>query len=510
MELSDQTTPKKGPEETASDSPSIPPAPNPSPALEGLMEGLSTDQRTTSASSGHDTLSSTPSQKPKEPNVDLNDNASHIKVRAGSMELLRISEECLTKPPKSPTNLSSTSIWDAEDDEFDPSVYEDLSGTKTLRGKLFSSKRGNLAKSYRGLGTEPTCSNQTKSGGVSTNPWDAEEDEFDSRVYADLQTAVETYRTKLGTFDHAPQTQRRIFASKEPEASSSDGLNTARTVLTVKSWRTNESQDQESIDKEADSLRYQEQLRDAIAELQDPECSDPTGPDIHDQVLQNFFIDAHKALPADHPVQHMHIISVLEHQYCESDLILHAMPRLCDGVATVLFNSDPKALEEFLDPATQIFDWNREVGPSNRAQSVVIRRVGSEVLVATYRNHGFHYLFDFYVKSQIDLTGCWKEVYATPCRSTVTVNENGVDWDGIELVDGASDELDIEDPKFMLYMGRKAAQYLVVYKCWDYDAGSGDSCKWSADGKVSRGKTTFRTDRGFEKTGLTRHLRVVS
>ena len=112
MELSDQTTPKKCPEETASDSPSIPPAPNPSPALEGLMEGLSTDQRTTSASSGHDTPSSTPSQKPKEPNVDLNDNASHIKVRAGSMELLRISEECLTKPPKSPTTVERFGVYD--------------------------------------------------------------------------------------------------------------------------------------------------------------------------------------------------------------------------------------------------------------------------------------------------------------------------------------------------------------------------------------------------------------
>ena len=118
----------------------------------------------------------------------------------------------------------------------------------------------------------------------------------------------------------------------------------------------------------------EEDRRDMEEELDDKSCSNPFGPDLHDEIIRPFFSARYTMLPPSYPARHMHIIKGTPWK-TDDNVLCKASPRLCDGVATVLYKTDPKCLSAFLDPKNKVFEWRRTV------LNVLIRRAGNEVLV---------------------------------------------------------------------------------------------------------------------------------
>lgn len=67
-----------------------------------------------------------------------------------------------------------------------------------------------------------------------------------------------------------------------------------------------------------------------------------------------------------------------------SVVMQYVRPRLCDAIATVLFETSSKCLDAFLDPTVKVFEWRHEYSGSSRRLCVVIRREGNEVIVSLY------------------------------------------------------------------------------------------------------------------------------
>jgi hypothetical protein len=119
-----------------------------------------------------------------------------------------------------------------------------------------------------------------------------------------------------------------------------------------------------------------------ISELCDPSWSTPTTPDAHDQLMQQFFTFKYADLPADYPARHMHIIDWRAYINSNDRIVEYVRPRLCDGIATLLFETSRKCLDEFLDPEVGMLEWRRTGGQADRNSSAVVRRVGGRVYVS--------------------------------------------------------------------------------------------------------------------------------
>ena len=120
----------------------------------------------------------------------------------------------------------------------------------------------------------------------------------------------------------------------------------------------------------------EEEQRDMIAELKDQSCGDPFAVDLHDEVIAQFIIKRSPLLPVDFPLRHMHFLDWKAYRASDDQVVQWAGPRLCDAVATVLFETNPKCLEDFLNPKVKVFEWRRHL------HDVVIRRSGNEVIVS--------------------------------------------------------------------------------------------------------------------------------
>jgi hypothetical protein len=136
-------------------------------------------------------------------------------------------------------------------------------------------------------------------------------------------------------------------------------------------------------------LTYEEH-EDLIEELQDIDCGDPYGPDAHDEIIEQFYVCGALALgsmtlPELLPACYMHVIDHTARAGCNDNIVARALPRLCDAVATVLFRTNPKCLQDFLDPNVKVFEWRK------RPKYLMIHREGNQVVVGTYQYLGHCY-----------------------------------------------------------------------------------------------------------------------
>jgi hypothetical protein len=163
---------------------------------------------------------------------------------------------------------------------------------------------------------------------------------------------------------------------------------------------------------------------------------EPTGYDLHDEIIAKLYIDVYPSLPAYEPARRMHIIN---HEQLEDTadipLLEYANPRLCDAIATILFECNPKILQAFLDPQKHTFEWSHHTPATSRKPSVIIRRAHNEVTVGTFRNQGFRYVWGYYVKSVNDFRGFWTETFASSTRASTKLTEEGLNWYVMSMYD---------------------------------------------------------------------------
>jgi hypothetical protein len=179
-----------------------------------------------------------------------------------------------------------------------------------------------------------------------------------------LEVAVDEYRTNCGTFKKAKYSVRRQFETVHHIDSSTDQA----TVF------------------ELEPIQFlknatEEEQRDMIAELKDQSCDDPFAMDLHDEVVAHFIIKRSPLLPVEFPLRHMHFLDWKAYRASDSQVVQCARPCLCDAVTTVLFETNPKCLADFLNPKVKVFEWRRDL------HDVIIRRSGNEVIVGLCK-HG--------------------------------------------------------------------------------------------------------------------------
>ncbi|KAF2107880.1 hypothetical protein BDV96DRAFT_693099, partial [Lophiotrema nucula] len=274
-----------------------------------------------------------------------------------------------------------------------------------------------------------------------------------------------------------------------PKGEEDDGYQQA-VAATLASYRKSSGTYARFLDGQHDEDQINDEHRQ-IVELADPQLGEPTGVDLHDDLMQNFFSPRYHRLPPSYPARHMHVIN---HQSYKSavkndNVTQYVRPRLCDGVATVLFNTTPRCLEDFLDPRIKVFEWRRTIHDlASGHVSAIIRRSGSDVLVGTYRNYGHLYRWVSYARSVIDFTGKWTETFAAPSSGgTTPLSSKGPAWEEFMLNDSSLPET-AKDLKCALYVGRCLAFELVWQKYWTFLAKVDVEIEWEADGKVVESK----------------------
>ncbi|KAF2799573.1 hypothetical protein K505DRAFT_388109 [Melanomma pulvis-pyrius CBS 109.77] len=351
--------------------------------------------------------------------------------------------------------------WDEyEEDEKDE--LDCMSGGDPPQTPIKSSSSSIL----RSPGKTPASLSKTlresplKGSGIVNNLWDPDEDEFPNWPgNEELDQVLDTYRSRYGTAKHTRP--RGILETAPP----TDGATTARGTEST-------SLEPCHYTKEV----TEEELLDMASELKDKSCGNPLGTDLHDEVMEQFFSKRCPALPASFPARHMHLLEWQALLSSSDQTTQLASPRLCDAVATILHETHPRCLSDFLDPNVKVFEWRRNV------HRIVIRRVGNAVLVGTYRDLGFVYLWSSYVRSTIDFTGKWLQVYAGVTRGATKVLPTGPAWDEFEEVDPPSD-IRPTDQKYALYVGRMVSRLLVEGRAWQ-NLGYPYTVEWEADGKV--------------------------
>jgi hypothetical protein len=406
------------------------------------------------------------------------------------------------------------SLWDPEDDELNGSAYVDLntqtisrdnwnSPKKTVRGAWDADDDGSA---YADLNTHTITQhgivNSPKN--MARSAWDADDNEFDSKGYGDLNRTITTLRSCSGTFkaednDVHPQIcPTMTFSNGHCQMNTENSLANLRSLSGAGTVRPHTSSTQDTAagseqlsdddddSKDDEELRLQEVFDKHVAELSDHECMEPAGEDLHDMIMYNVFTDMFPDLPPFFPTQYMHTVTwgTLE-DTDDIPLFEYVLPRLCDAVATVLFESSPKALSAFLDPTHKVFEWWRRVSTSYHQPSVVIRREGNKVTVGTFHNHGFRYIWGHYVQSIIAFTGKWTDTYAATGSTSSVMTKEGLDWGSFDESHVDNEDLDPKDPKVALYLGRTLGRWMLKGRVWQDDTKSTDPVEWMVDGKVT-------------------------
>jgi hypothetical protein len=156
----------------------------------------------------------------------------------------------------------------------------------------------------------------------------------------------------------------------------------ARSKAPMFDTNTMRAHAQEPADAETDDGEYSDaesalsdRTRDVILELQDMERGNPSK-DKHDEIMQHFYSDICRVFPPSLPPRFMHLIDVDAYMNSRDPIVRYANPRLCDAVATVLFKTNPRCLEDFLNTDIQVFEWRRS------PHGVMIHRDGFNVTVS--------------------------------------------------------------------------------------------------------------------------------
>lgn len=220
-------------------------------------------------------------------------------------------------------------------------------------------------------------------------------------------------------------------------------------------------------------------------ELADRSCGNPYGPDAHDKVMQQFFSNRCKALPASRPARQMHVVDRDAYLNSTDSVVQSTFPRLCDAVATVLYLTNPNCLHDFLDANVKVFEWRRD------GNCLLIRRHGNEVIVGTFLNLATLYLWGFYVRCTISHDGQWTETYAAVTQGTTPVTKEGVQFDRF-VAEPGRDDISSSDPRWALYMGREMAYFMLNREVWDFRTWFRWRLEWETDGVVSNAKERER------------------
>ena len=220
-------------------------------------------------------------------------------------------------------------------------------------------------------------------------------------------------------------------------------------------------------------LREEENNRDLAeeikGELKDPACMSLTGDDLHDKIIAELYVDVYPRLPAYEETRRMHIIDLERLENTADVGFLYVSPRLCDAVATILFQAGPGILEAFIDLHDhKTFEWCRRNPTSSEADGFVVRRDHTAITVGVYFDKGSHYVWGHYIKAVVDLMGKWMVTFTAPCLGTTMVTDNGLSWDSFELVDVPVGDAYSDDPVYALFTERCLARMLLKM-AWDWD-----------------------------------------
>jgi hypothetical protein len=296
--------------------------------------------------------------------------------------------------------------------------------------------------------------------------WDAEEDEFDR-----WPTAVEA-RAELDTVRINATTKRSTFVRpEEPELSVAEQI--AEAVKTPL----------------GETIRTDDEQKQAIRELEDMDCGNPWGQDLHDAIVAPLRTES-TVLPEHAPARHMHILDAKTYISSTDPVSKAARPRLCDAVATVLAYTNEQCLRDFLNPEIEIFEWRRN------NNCVLIRREGRKVMVGNYYNYGTMYQWGFLVRSTIDADGAWSETWASVSQGTTPVGQKGVLYDQFEA-DRTDWDVEPDDEEFALYVGRDLAHFLLRWEVWNYHKWWRYQIEWEVDGDVTRARDKSRFPAGL-------------
>jgi hypothetical protein len=234
-----------------------------------------------------------------------------------------------------------------------PSKAIPISPLRTIRGSPFK-------------GSSPSKSLTKR---LSTNIWDPDDDEFPDWPG--------TYKATYGTF-------------KTRETPQKETLKSLHCDTVVASTAPNSDDDPDPGEtgptREELALREEEERRNTIDELNDPACGNPNGSDMHDEMLVRYklFRNGHAELPADLPARYMHLLrwQVYAASRRDDEMIQPVCPRLCDAIATVLFETSSECLDRFLDARVRVFEWRHNFSHSGHQLCAIIRRDGNVVFVS--------------------------------------------------------------------------------------------------------------------------------
>jgi hypothetical protein len=297
--------------------------------------------------------------------------------------------------------------------------------------------------------------------------WDAEDNEFDR-----WPTAAEA-RKELDSIRQNATAKRGTFVRPvEPELDVAEKI--AEAVRTPMGDATR-------------SLSEEEQT---ILELEDMDCGNPVGRDLHDSIIMPLRSRDYNALPASAPTRHMHALDAKAYTTSTDPIVVAARPRLCDAVATILAYTSPQCLADFLNPEVKVFEWRRLIN------CVMIRREGNKVMVGTYYNFGTMYQWGYLVRSTIDIDGAWTETWASVCQGMTPIGKDGVLFEQFKARD-ADCGVEPDDEEFALYTGRQLADFLLRYEVWNYYKWWRYSIEWETDGKLTRARDGNRYPAGL-------------
>ena len=173
----------------------------------------------------------------------------------------------------------------------------------------------------------------------------------------------------------------------------------------------------------------------------------PEEEDTHDREIRKVFVDLYPGLPSNAETSKMHIIdwkTPLEPDWdIEGQFILHYVhPRLCDIVATLLFESHPSALDAFLDETNTIVEWwYRPQYSTQGASNIVIRRNGDEVTIGIFRDHVFSVCWSRFIRVKITPDGKWNEYFAFNGAAISSTESGEINWsqEAFQSVDTSSE-----------------------------------------------------------------------
>ncbi|KAF2116877.1 hypothetical protein BDV96DRAFT_645282 [Lophiotrema nucula] len=191
------------------------------------------------------------------------------------------------------------------------------------------------------------------------------------------------------------------------------------------------------------------------------------------------FLDKCPSLPSTSPIDHPHIIDASQ----LTDYTPIANYRLCDGIATTLWNSNQEAFAKFFDEKVKVFEWGNTTDKEGAfLASFVVRRVGDEVTAGMYHVSGDVHDWDWHVKQTIDFkTGKWTAKFAAFNGTTPYKEGEPVAWDAFTalVLDGKNPV----DPAHAQFGGQRVARSWLNNMIWDNEWATRRERKmaWQAD-----------------------------